>query len=831
VQEKVHTFATGIKMNISMGIRFPRLFQLAILHIILSGLIICGYAEDIILQNEVGMKMIIPKTSQGYALGTIYLNGKPVENSLENGMLLFKDTANNKDIWLYGLDAKKINELNYQFSGEGDINGAKVTYDISVGLGKNIKALNITYDFKVDRDIKNRQACLLFNSNFDYDWKCHMYPWAADSRFIQRDPLSWMGIPSLILYKDDMSHGMMWGIDPDSDYLNPTSWTKDFGLYFIDGQVPAQYRVGGEGFKKEIKYHCPMQLLLTDKHDPDLLIKDLVQSWITHNNYQVEELKVRSNDDALNLFIKGRKKTSMWYPGQGYRLEMGDPSSAFIYIGEQGLSALFDYILYELTDDSEWKKRAFEQMDFILTGQNKTPENPLFGYIHTAYSLVDYGPAGKGFNSYDRGSNPGYKIDLNIYLGRYMLHLWERVKMHEGIDRKDWYDAAINAIDWGISQQNSDGGLPQKLSFRPLELIDGNDWMGTAQSEFVNYPSPGEKSISATSSRALPSLWHINNLTGNEKYRQIMEEVEAYTIFSFQNKFLFNGHHPDLPPHTLEEGGIWGICEYWLYRFEETSDEKYLKRAEANAHLSLTWKCPKQLSWVDNPTQLASAEQQYFLQYSVYCYQNRQVECLKKLYKYTKNSLYDELAERITQNIFWTQLADGDLMGATHERIADPWLARNDGDDTGYNTMGTIYISEQSLDLLLQTVEMYRTGNYACNAKNVINKSYPDGLFYYSEDKRGIDMTNMKIIPSKGFVKSVIKSWNNDEKIWLLSNASESNISINHSVGSLKPESNYKVYLDGNEIGTYSASTTGHINFSPTGDFIKEITIEIKEVN
>ena len=112
-------------------------------------------------------------------------------------------------------------------------------------------------------------------------------------------------------------------------------------------------------------------------------------------------------------------------------------------------------------------------MDFILTGQNNNREDPLYGYIHTAFSLVDYGPAGKGFNSYDRGSNPGYKVDINIYLGRYMLLMWQRVKSHEGVDRKDWYDAAVNAIDWAVSQQNSDGGLPQKLSFVPLEFQEG----------------------------------------------------------------------------------------------------------------------------------------------------------------------------------------------------------------------------------------------------------------------------------------------------------------------------------------------------------------------
>ncbi|NIT54801.1 MAG: hypothetical protein GWN00_00720, partial [Aliifodinibius sp.] len=393
--------------------------------------------------------------------------------------------------------------------------------------------------------------------------------------------------------RDDRSMGLLWGIDPAFDYLNPTTWTGDFGLYFVNGAVSPQYRVGGQGLKANINYHCPMQLIFTDHSDPDNMIIDLVNTWIDVNDFKVESLNVRSNDDALDLFMHGRENTSMWYEGKGYRLEMGDPSSAFIYIGEQGLSAYFEYLMYEITGNALWRKRAFEQMDFILKGQNTNPDDPNYGVVHTAYSLVDYGPAGKGFNSYDRGTNPGYKIDLNIYLGRYMLHMWNRVKRHEQIDRQDWYKAAILAIDWGLRQQNSDGGLPQKIAFEPINKRLDQDWMGTGQPQYVKHPISGEKSISTTSGRALPALWHIYKITGNEKYQKFMKEIENYNLKAFQNKFLFNSHHPDLPPHTLEEAGIWGICEYWLNRYDETKNSEYLKHAEANAHLSLTWKCPK----------------------------------------------------------------------------------------------------------------------------------------------------------------------------------------------------------------------------------------------
>ena len=303
------------------------------------------------------------------------------------------------------------------------------------------------------------------------------------------------------------------------------------------------------------------------------------------------------------------------------------------------------------------------------------------------------------------GATIRYKPDLNAHLARYMLLLWQRVKEKEGIDLQDWYRAATLAIDWVLRQQSFDGGLPQKVLFEPIEDRLQEDWMGTSQADRVRYKS-GERSRSTTSGRALVALWHIHRVTGDEKYRRALERLEDFTLRNAQNQFYYTGHHPDLPPFELEEAGIWGVAEYWLNRYEETKEARYLRHAVANAYLSLTWWCPRQLSWVDNPTFGASAEQHHFLQYSVYCYQNRKVESLWRLHELTEDPLFGDLAERVAQNIYWTQETEGDLMGATHERIADPWLAREgDRGEPDFNSLGTVYMSEQSLDMFLQVIE------------------------------------------------------------------------------------------------------------------------------
>ncbi|MDZ7765942.1 MAG: hypothetical protein U5K00_16250 [Melioribacteraceae bacterium] len=152
-------------------------------------------------------------------------------------MMRFKDIITNKDIWLFASEVEKVNNNKYRFAGNSVTDSLKVSFKVTIEVPTNIKAVKVTYDFSVADDIDNYQACLQFHSDFVNQWKCHMYPWAADAKYIQRDPLNWMGIPSLFQYREDMSLGMLWGIDPNSDYLNPTTWTKDFGLYFIDGQI------------------------------------------------------------------------------------------------------------------------------------------------------------------------------------------------------------------------------------------------------------------------------------------------------------------------------------------------------------------------------------------------------------------------------------------------------------------------------------------------------------------------------------------------------------------------------------------------------------------
>lgn len=787
-------------------------------------------AVNVALENNVGVKVVVSQQSAGYALGAVSVDGKQVEIPLTKGILAFRNRADGRVVWLYASKPELDTGLRGVFSGEGAVADATIKFRVTLEVPTEIKAIKITYEFSSDKDLPNWQAVLAFHSEFEHRWKCHMYPWAEDAKFMQQDPLTYMGIPSLFLYRDDRSLGLLWGMDPNWDYLDPTTWTKDTGLYFIDGVEPPQYRVGGPSLKGNFQYEVPMQIVLTETSEPDGMISDLVKNWIRLNHYWPTPLDVRSNDAALGLFIDGRKKTGMWYPGQGYRLEMGDPASAFIYLGEQGLNAYFDYLIYELTGDRSWRTRTFEQMDFILKAQNTNPDDPSYGVIQTAYNLTPQSPGGPGFNSVDRGNNIGYKPDLNAHLARYMLLTWKRVKDHEGIDRKDWYNSALLAADWVLRQENSDGGLPQKVEIQPLaERLKGADWMGTGQPDNV-LAKVGEKSMSVASGRALPALQWISRITSDSRCQNFLDSLETYTLNHVQNQYYYSGHHPDLPPWTLEEASIWGICEFWLNKYDASGDAEYLKHAVADAYLALTWWCPKQLSWVKNPTLGGSAEQQYYLQYSVYSYQDRKPECLVRLYQATRDPLFEALARRVFQNIYWTQVTDGNLMGATHERIADPWRARTDGQGgADFNSLGTTYMGEQSLDAFLQVVELYRTGRNLYYGRNVTNTVYPDGVVYYSSDISDKKTVDLAVLPSEGTIKITVMAWSKDEKKWTEGDATSPKITVRHTVGGLKPNTWYEVRREGEGLGRYETDPKGVLTFTFSGSLTSPHSFELKE--
>ena len=620
-----------------------------------------------VLENRSGVKWELQRTNAGWAMGTLSLNGKPVEQSATKGLLVLRNVQSGEVRWLAASKGEKMDALTARMSGQQEIGGANFSWTMDVGLHDELPAVSLTPKWSVDRDLTGWEVCVTFHDGFANDWRVQSYPWAGNSEEAAITPMRYCGVPGVLVYRPDQSLVALFAIDSRSDYLNPNTWTGKTGFHFANRRTSPQFRCGGGSLIAGTKYEMPVQLFLSDAGEFAEAITGIMKSWIKVNNYKVDDsLKVRTPQEAFTLALEGRREMESWKPGVGYEHHKGTP---FVYVGNNPFIAYYEYRQYEITGDKLWRDRAFEQIDFALKGQQPS------GVFHTSWYFKQATPE---FCSRDWGHD-GYKVDINVWMARYILQAWQRVKEREGVDRQDWYKAAIASLGWVKSQQNEDGGLPQCVDIKT-----------------------GEKSFSVVCGRALVGLPLIAKITGDESYLKLCADMEKFLRSGVEGRFWYTGMHPDLPPGDFEQDSVYAVVEYWLDKHDRTGDKECLNRAVANAYFGLLYWCPKQLSWVKSPTQGAHSEQQHFNQYSVYSYGNRKIQCLDRLFKRTANPLFEQLKNRVMQLNFYVQVADGPYKGAMTEAISDPWLERKQG----FEWQGNPYTSEMVSDLMLQLIEM-----------------------------------------------------------------------------------------------------------------------------
>lgn len=626
------------------------------------------------MESRAGVKWELAKTTNGWSLGTIALHGQPLEQPATRGLLAVRSVKTGEVRWLPAARAEKVGALSARFSGQHEIDGVMLSWSADVALRDDLAVAEFTPKWSVDKDLDGWELCVAYQDGLAHDWRVQSYPWAGNSEEANIMPMRYCGVPGVLVYRPGQSLVVLFAIDSRSDYLNPTTWSGKTGFCFAGHRTAPQFRAGGGKLLAGTKYELPMQLILNDAGEFSAAITGIMQSWVKVNDYRVDDsLKVRSPQQAFELTLDGRRKMASWKPGIGYEHHRGTP---FVYAGNNPYIAYYEYRLFEITGEKLWRDRAFEQIDFVIKGQQPN------GVFHTSWYFRKEnrgnGAVADGFCSWD-WNHGGYKVDLNAWMVRYILQTWQRVKDKEGVDRQDWYRAAMAALNWLLAQQNPDGGFPQVVE------IDS-----------------GKKSESVVCARTLVGLPIIGRITGDDRCLRASADQERFLRNNVEGRFWYTGAHPDLPPGDFEQDSIYGIVEYWLDKHDRTGQQECLDRAVANAYYGLLYWCPKQLSWVKSPTQGAHSEQQHFNQYSVYCYGNRKIQCLDRLFKKTGNRLFEQLRNRVMQMNFFVQVADGPYQGAMTEAIADPWLERGQG----FEWRGSPYTSELVADLMLQLIEM-----------------------------------------------------------------------------------------------------------------------------
>ncbi len=627
-----------------------------------------------VMQNTSGLVVRLEEAEAGWTLGPISLNGRMLEPEGTRGVLFLRHTETGEVRWLPGDSITKDGEHRAILAGAPLIDGVRLQYSVEIALDDTRAVVYVTPAWTVDNTLSGWEVGLAYHDGLSGDWRVQSYPWAGNSEAMELAPMTYCGVPGALIYRPDLSLVLLFAIAGHSDYLNPTTWTGKTGFFFANRSMAPQFRAGGGLLSPHVAYALPLQLFINDAGEFAPAITGIMQNWIAVNDYQVDRsLVVRTPAEAFEIALDGRRKMQNYRPGIGYEHHRGTP---FVYLGNNPYIAYYEYRLYELTGDTLWRDRACEQLDFVLKGQQDT------GVLHTSWYFEPQprpdGATAEGFCSWDWFHN-GYKVDINVWMARYMLQTWERVKQREGVDRQDWFQAAMKALDWVFAQQNEDGGLPQEVDV-----------------------ATGRRSCSTVCGRALVAMPIIARLVGDGRFARLAADLERFLRSNVEERFWYTGMHPDLPPGDFEQDSIYAVVEYWLHKYDETLARECLDHAVANAYYGLLHWCPKQLSWVRSPTQCAHSEQQHFNQYSVYCYGNRKIQCLDRLFQLTGNPLFAALRDRVMQLNFFVQVTDGPYRGAMTEAIADPWLER----EHGFEWRGSPYTSELVTDLMLQLLDM-----------------------------------------------------------------------------------------------------------------------------
>jgi hypothetical protein len=667
-------------------------------------------SSDVTLSAGSGLTWRLIDVGAGaYAIGQPLLGGRPVDNlPVDNGIAFWRRVSDALVVPVLGAIAVDASGAAATLSGNatlptGAVDGdgpTDTTVAVRVSLDGAYTAASIAVSFASEAGIAQGswQLCVKWahDGSSGDEWRAQGYPNAANSSAVNGAKLDYMGWPGFLLYRPNASVVAYFGVSALEDFSNPNTWTgaTEFTASFASGyQIAPQFWLGAAGLAKGQVCELTLRLLFSAAGETLAAVDEIVPQLMRLDSYDVEPLpQIRPAADMLACFVNARRVTPMWRTtpnGAAYQLQ---DIANFIYLGTTPESAFFEFGLYVSTKDAFWRNRSFAQMAFWLRGQNLDETSRHFGAVNTVYEL----PSGP-YDSTDRGNNVGWKIDLNAHMARYALLLVELVaKTEPGTDVSAWLTAATRAAAWifrmGAAQAGA--GAPGSAGF-PQMIVQSSD-----------LPTPSV--VSGRLLNALPVFRRVIGDSAAQNFSALIVSLREWHINNIEAALYYTGQHPDLVFYDQEQDSVWEVVEMWLDVADDPASSPAeaataLARAVANAKVAFLMLCPKQLSWVTNPTQMAADEQQFYSQYSVYTYHNRKWLALDRLARSSAGSAlpFRELADRLLQlNAFTQVVSNGNPQdtGGFHECIADPWGARGGGP----NFIGSVYLNELALDLALQ---------------------------------------------------------------------------------------------------------------------------------
>jgi hypothetical protein len=158
-----------------------------------------------------------------------------------------------EDLWLPAADARQVDGRTARLSGQTPVDGAMFRFEVEVSLAEDMPKAALMPRWSVDGDLTGFEVCLAYQGVGTNDWRVQSYPFAGNSEGIAITPMRYCGVPGALVYRPNLSMVVLFAIDTQFDYLNPTTWTGKTGFHFVNRQTAPQFRCGGGKFSAGVR--------------------------------------------------------------------------------------------------------------------------------------------------------------------------------------------------------------------------------------------------------------------------------------------------------------------------------------------------------------------------------------------------------------------------------------------------------------------------------------------------------------------------------------------------------------------------------------------------
>jgi len=660
------------------------------------------------LSNQTGMEIVVNQDDNGCGLEKIRIAGK--ELGTFSGGPLFRIRLSDAEDGLIPVrlpvtGRKETPEsILWEFGGEREIQTVKVAFRAELRLMTALNAVTFDLFAQAGQDLEGRMEVALCQNDASMDWRANLYPWAenashlpeeldsgASSIYSTNQPqcvsawserlFNWCGVPAPLFRNREKSIGFLFGVSKDCEYGKPGTWLEELSIEMAPGE-PVRVVSGSRlsCLKKGVEYHLPVQMVLSAHPDYLKQPRELLEAWTTLNHYQAEPVKhpvFRDENDMMRFMLDSRREAPYYIKGAAYGCDQHRQGRFDTYIVNSPFNIYLDLLLAKITGETVWRQRAAEQVAWLKRMRVNDANDVNFG----AFYPIAPGAKEPSFYLYP-GSRQEFEVEQNAKAGYWLLKIAQDMKAGRLPALEECGDLTSFAFDtlrWVKKQQQADGSMPQKVA------LNGD----------VNAPT--------TPAHALLAFQLAFKATGEECWEKAMLGAEQWVMKHSVEPARFFGAHSDLGPNEYEEGSIHTLITYMLERYADTGTAEYVKIAEYLASVSFLWRCPKQISWTEKPTQGCNVEQSHYLQYSLYSYYSFKYLNFIRLGKLLNDPFFDREGRYLIRQSAHCIVMDGEWKGAHYERLADPWNARSD-DKT---PEGNIYGSELAPELLYQLLVLH----------------------------------------------------------------------------------------------------------------------------